>query len=93
MPLVAYFSAALGSTVRNQATPEEAARIHLAEEKSTAGEAPNLSIIKDPASRYTIAPLSTIKYADFLFRTGGVKAKAESWKDLYFPEFHAEPGS
>jgi NitT/TauT family transport system substrate-binding protein len=76
-----------------EANPEDAARIHLAEEKGTAGEALILSIVKDPASRFTITPLNTIKYADFLFRTGGIKAKAESWKDLYFPELQAEPGS
>jgi NitT/TauT family transport system substrate-binding protein len=76
-----------------QANAREAARIHLAEEKSTASEALILSIIRDPASRFTVTPLNTIKYADFLFRTGAIKAKAESWKDLYFPELHAEPGS
>ena len=36
---------------------------------------------------------TTIKYADFLFRTGQIKAKAESWKDLYFPDLHTEAGS
>ena len=76
-----------------QTHPEEAARIHVAEEKSNVDPALVVSIIKDPASRFTVVPLNTIKYADFLFRTGGIKAKAESWKDLYFPELHAESGS
>lgn len=76
-----------------QANPEEAARIHIAEEKSNVDPALVLSIIKDPQSRFTIVPLNTIKYADFLFRTGGIKAKAETWKDLYFPELHTESGS
>lgn len=76
-----------------QSNPAEAAKIHLAEEKSTADESLVLSIIKDPQSKFTVVPLNTIKYADFLFRTGGIKAKAESWKDLYFPEMQAEAGS
>jgi ABC-type nitrate/sulfonate/bicarbonate transport systems, periplasmic components len=76
-----------------QARPDEAARIHLAEEKSSADEALVLSIIKDPQSRFTIAPLNTTKYADFLHRTGAIKAKAATWKDLYFPDIHAEAGS
>lgn len=76
-----------------QTNPEEAARIHIAEEKSNVDPALVLSIIKDPHSRFTIVPLNTIKYADFLFRTGGIKAKAETWKDLYFPELHSESGS
>jgi NitT/TauT family transport system substrate-binding protein len=76
-----------------QANPVEAAKIHLIEEKSNADEALVVSIIKDPDAKFTTVPLNVIKYADFLYRTGGIKAKADSWKDLFFPELHTSAGS
>jgi NitT/TauT family transport system substrate-binding protein len=75
------------------ANPKEAARIHLIEENSKADEALILGIVTDPDSRFSTTPLNTKKYADFLFRTGQIKAKAESWKDLYFEDIHGEQGS
>lgn len=76
-----------------QAHPAEAAKIHVAEDFEKVDEALVLSIITDPHARFTVAPLNTIKFADFLFRTGAIKAKADSWKDLYFPELYTEEGS
>ncbi|RAU20540.1 nitrate ABC transporter substrate-binding protein [Paramagnetospirillum kuznetsovii] len=75
------------------ANPAETARIHLIEDQGSADEALVLSIIREPTAKFTVAPLNTIKYADFLFRTGQIKTKAESWKDLYFPDLHTEAGS
>ncbi|MBC7953792.1 MAG: ABC transporter substrate-binding protein [Rhodospirillaceae bacterium] len=76
-----------------QANPVDAAKIHLVEEKSSVDEALVVSIIKDPDAKFTTVPLNVIKYADFLYRTGGIKAKADSWKDLFFPELHNSAGS
>ena len=73
--------------------PTEAAKIHLLEEKSVADESLVLSIIKEPESVFSVVPVNTTKYADFLFRTGQIKAKADSWKDLFFPDIQTESGS
>lgn len=89
----AFIAALREANVFIAANPDEAARIHLIEEGGGATEALVRSIVRDPASRFSVTPLNTIKYADFLFRTGQIKAKAESWKDLFFPDIHAEPGS
>jgi NitT/TauT family transport system substrate-binding protein len=43
--------------------------------------------------RWTMAPESTLKYADFMYAVGTIKAKPASWKDLFFPEVHGLPGS
>jgi NitT/TauT family transport system substrate-binding protein len=43
--------------------------------------------------RWTMAPESTMKYADFMYAVGTIKAKPASWKDLFFPEVHGLPGS
>jgi len=75
------------------AHPEEAARINLLEDGSTKDGALVLSIIKDPQSYFTVTPLNTGKFADFQSRTGILKHRAESWKDLFFPEIYGEQGS
>jgi NitT/TauT family transport system substrate-binding protein len=43
--------------------------------------------------RWTMAPESTVKYAEFIHAVGTIKVKPASWKDLFFPEVHALPGS
>jgi NitT/TauT family transport system substrate-binding protein len=43
--------------------------------------------------RWTMAPESTVKYAEFMHAVGTIKVKPTSWKDLFFSEVHALPGS
>lgn len=74
-------------------SPEEAARIHLAEEGGSADLVLVRSIVKEPHSIFSTAPLNVTKYADFLFRTGQIKVKAGDWRELFFPEIHGETGS
>ena len=50
-------------------------------------------IIKDPENVFTTTPQNTMKYAEFMQRVGAIKEKAESWKDLFFPEIHDKSGS
>jgi len=42
---------------------------------------------------FTIIPHNITKYSDFMYRMGSIKQKPKSWKDLFFPEIHALPGS
>lgn len=42
---------------------------------------------------YTKVPSNVGKIADFLHKTGSLKTKPASWKDLFFPEAHSLPGS
>lgn len=42
---------------------------------------------------FTTTPKNVQKYADFMFDAGYIKTRAGSWKDLYFPEIHDQPGS
>lgn len=75
------------------ANPEAAAAISQAEEKTPATQAQILAIIKDPGAKFSIVPVNTMKYADFMFRTGLIGKKATDWKDLFFPEIHGRTGS
>jgi NitT/TauT family transport system substrate-binding protein len=43
--------------------------------------------------RWTMAPESTVKYAEFMHAVGTIKVKPASWQDLFFPEVHGLPGS
>lgn len=52
-----------------------------------------LKILNDPNVKYTTTPQNVTKYVDFMQKIGSIKAKPESWKDLFFPNVHALPGS
>jgi NitT/TauT family transport system substrate-binding protein len=50
-------------------------------------------MLNDPQIVYTTTPQNVMKYVDFMAKTGAIKAKPDSWKDLFFPEAHGLPGS
>ena len=50
-------------------------------------------IVSSPQVLYTLAPNSTMKYADFMHKVGSIKKKPATWKDLFFPEIHGVQGS
>ena len=43
--------------------------------------------------KFTTTPENTAKYAAFMQTIGSITHKPESWRDLFFPEIHAAPGS
>ena len=52
-----------------------------------------LAMLEDPLIEFTLTPKSVMKYLDFMHRTGALKVKPDSWKDMFFPMAHALPGS
>lgn len=50
-------------------------------------------IINDPDNDFTITPQKTFVYAQKLHELGVLKNQAASWKDYFFPEAYALPGS
>jgi NitT/TauT family transport system substrate-binding protein len=50
-------------------------------------------MLADPQLRFTITPENVVKFASFKARTGNIKAKPDSWKDLFFPDIHTLPGN
>ena len=74
--------------------PKQAAAIYLKSEKTKAGPDLISAALADKQNlRFTLAPEHTDRIADFLARTGSIKAKPASWKDLFFPDIHDEHGS
>ncbi|ALN19084.1 ABC transporter substrate-binding protein [Ectopseudomonas mendocina] len=50
-------------------------------------------IIEDPENDFTVSPQRTFIYAEKLHEVGVLKNKAASWKDYFFEEAQANPGS
>lgn len=50
-------------------------------------------ILNDPQVEFTMTPKSIGKYTDFMVRVGTLKTRPASWKDLFFANAHALPGS
>ena len=52
-----------------------------------------LRMLNDPKIVFTTTPNNVMKYVDFMLKTGTIKTKPESWKDMFFPNAHGLPGS
>jgi NitT/TauT family transport system substrate-binding protein len=53
-----------------------------------------LEMLRQPGMmEWNIYPQGTMKFADHLVRTGGIKTKPASWKDYYLPVSHDLSGS
>lgn len=89
----AFLSALRKSIELINAQPDEAVRIYLAEDEQKLDPAFVKKLVTSPEAKFTTTPLAVTKYADFLAKTGAVKTAPQSWKDLFFPEIHGEPGS
>ncbi len=52
-----------------------------------------LSELNSPSIIYTTTPLNVAKFANFMYKTGSIKVKPGSWKDLFFENIHTRKGS
>jgi NitT/TauT family transport system substrate-binding protein len=52
-----------------------------------------IASLSDPRNVITMVPQNTLKYAHFMHDIGSLKHRANSWKDLFFPDIHDVPGS
>jgi NitT/TauT family transport system substrate-binding protein len=52
-----------------------------------------LKIINDPQIEYSLVPANIMKMIDFMYKTGAIKVKPASWKELFFANMHELPGS
>ncbi len=51
------------------------------------------AILNDPQVTSSMTPLGVMKFTDFAYKTGTLKVKLNSWKDLFFPEIADQPGN
>ncbi|EJN00301.1 ABC transporter substrate-binding protein [Herbaspirillum sp. YR522] len=50
-------------------------------------------IVEDPEINFTVSPERSFVYAEKLHEIGVLKHRASSWKDYFFEEAYAQPGS
>jgi len=50
-------------------------------------------MLEDPLIRWGIVPSNVMKQVEFMHRTGTIKVKPDSWRDLFFPNVHGAAGS
>ena len=89
----AFFKAYKEATDLINANKRVAAEIYVRETKDKSGVDAIEKMLNDPEIRITMTPEQTLPIADFMSKTGTLKSKASSWKDLYFPQLHNLPGS
>jgi NitT/TauT family transport system substrate-binding protein len=74
--------------------PRSAAEILFAAESAAGFSVEELvEVLGDPDIRFTTTPENTEKYAEFMLEIGSIENRPGSWRDLFFPEIHAAPGS
>ena len=72
--------------------PKAAASIYLEMSHDKMSEADLLPLLLDPGTRFTMTPENVMTFARFMADVSTIKARPDSWKDLFFPEVHALPG-
>jgi len=70
-----------------------AADAYLRISKDKDSKAHILGMLNDPNVVFTTTPQNVLKYVNFMNKIGSIKAQPTSWKDLFFPEVYALPGS
>jgi NitT/TauT family transport system substrate-binding protein len=89
----AFFDALKESIDWIRANPREAAAVYIRMENSRLAPEFVEGLLTNPEHVFTIAPQNTMRYAEFMARTGTATAKPDDWKDMFFPELHDLQGS
>lgn len=71
----------------------QAAEIYLAMAKDKSKPEEVVAQLNDPSLRFSLVPLNTMKYFEFMHRVGSIKVKPDSWKEIFLPEVHNLSGS
>jgi len=90
----AVLSALEEATARIASQPREAAEILMASTPESGFSVDEtVAMLTDPVVKFTTTPENVSTYADFMHQIGSIKQRPASWKDVFFPEIHAAPGS
>ena len=77
-----------------KADPKGATKIFLAASDGRGwSEDEILAVLASPDIVFTTAPQNVMKYATFMHEVGTLKAKPESWKELFLPDAQNQDGS
>jgi NitT/TauT family transport system substrate-binding protein len=92
--IVQAFLAALDAAIKQiHDDPAAAATLWVKADKSKLPAEEAERMIKLPENNWTMTPLKTMVFADYMARVGMVPVKATSWKDMFIDAVHNLPGS
>lgn len=75
------------------ANKREAAELYLRMSKDKDSVENILAMLNDPQIEITTTPRKLMAFVEFKHKTGTIKVKPNSWKDLFFPNAHGLSGS
>lgn len=89
----AYLAALQEATDLINKDKRAAAELYIRITKDKSGVDEILKIMTDPGNEYSLVPKGNMAMVEFMFKINSIKVKPESWKDLFFPNVHNQPGS
>jgi NitT/TauT family transport system substrate-binding protein len=90
----AFYAALLEAGQLIATDKKRAAEIYLAASgDKTTSVADLLQMLNDPQFQFSATPKNVMTMTGFMHRIDRLKTKPDSWKELFFPEAHALPGS
>lgn len=89
----AFYAALVEAAQFIKADRNKAAEVFIRVQKSKLPLALVRKIVEDPENDFTVSPFRSFVYAEELHMLGVLKNKAASWKDYFFDEAYAQPGS
>lgn len=89
----AFYAALVEAEQIVKADKARAADIFIRVQKSKLAPALVRQIVEDPENDFTVSPQRSLVYAQELHKLGVLKSQAASWKDYFFEEAWARPGS
>ncbi len=75
------------------ADKQKAAEIYVKSTDNKESLKDTMEILNHPHTEYTTTPKGIMKYAAFMKQVGLINKTPANWKDLFFPQVHAFPGS
>lgn len=92
--LMKAFNAALEEATKSiNADKRKAAEIYVEMSKDKSGVDAVYQMVADPLMTYTTVPKNIIQFTDFKHRTGTMKVKPATWKDLFLENVWHQAGS
>jgi NitT/TauT family transport system substrate-binding protein len=89
----AFLAALAEATARINADLPAAAELYRRMTKDQSSADDLVAMMKQPGVEFTLVPKGVAAIASFMFKVGSIKASPASWKDMFFENVHAQPGS
>jgi len=89
----AFVAALKQATDMINADKRAAAQLYVESTKSKEPVDEVYALISDPAVEFTMTPRQIFKYATFMHENGQIRHAPSSWKDMFFEDVYALPGS